>query len=201
MSTESGLEYELQQLDGDLVPVLQYIILPAFLLDTEAIVRWQNGASVAVRGERVGTHVAELVSAGDQAVARDAIAGVLAGGGAVEIEVNLVNGEGEYESTEVELNAVSVRGGGAIVAIFGLSHHVDPEPAAAIGYPDPQVSKRQLEILRLLAAGRSTTEIAAQLDLTKITVRNHIANLLDALGVHSRLQAVVKAQQSGLLKP
>jgi DNA-binding NarL/FixJ family response regulator len=61
------------------------------------------------------------------------------------------------------------------------------------------LTKRQLEVLRLLAEGKSTAQIAAELDLSRTTVRNYIANLLTALGVHSRLQAVVAARNAGIL--
>jgi DNA-binding NarL/FixJ family response regulator len=64
-----------------------------------------------------------------------------------------------------------------------------------------QLTTRQLEVLRLLASGRSTAEIAAELGLSTTTVRNYIANMLVALGVHSRLQAVIAAREAGLIDP
>ena len=64
----------------------------------------------------------------------------------------------------------------------------------------PHLTKRQLEVLRLLAEGRSTAEIATELGLRQTTVRNYIANLLAALGVHTRLQAVIAARKTGLIE-
>ena len=64
----------------------------------------------------------------------------------------------------------------------------------------PHLTKRQLEVLRLLAEGRSTAEIATELGLSQATVRNYIANLLVALGVHTRLQAVIAATKAGLIE-
>lgn len=61
------------------------------------------------------------------------------------------------------------------------------------------LSKRQLEVLRLLATGASTKEIAAQLDLRVTTVNNHVGHILDKLDAHSRLEAVRRGQQIGLL--
>jgi DNA-binding NarL/FixJ family response regulator len=63
------------------------------------------------------------------------------------------------------------------------------------------LTKRQLEILRLLAEGKTTGEIASELVLSRTTVRNYIANLLAAMGVHNRLQAVVAAERAGILEP
>jgi DNA-binding NarL/FixJ family response regulator len=64
----------------------------------------------------------------------------------------------------------------------------------------PHLTKRQLEVLRLLAEGRSTAEIATALGLSQTTVRNYVANLLVALGVHTRLQAVIAARRAGLIE-
>ena len=64
----------------------------------------------------------------------------------------------------------------------------------------PHLTKRQLDVLRLLAEGRSTAEIATERGVTHTTVRNYIANLLVALGVHTRLQAVIAAKKAGLIE-
>jgi DNA-binding NarL/FixJ family response regulator len=62
-----------------------------------------------------------------------------------------------------------------------------------------ELTSRQHDVLRLLAEGRSTAEIATELGLSTTTVRNYIANVLSALGVHTRLQAVVAARKAGLI--
>jgi DNA-binding transcriptional LysR family regulator/DNA-binding CsgD family transcriptional regulator len=59
---------------------------------------------------------------------------------------------------------------------------------------------RQLDVLRLLAEGKSTREIADDLSLRQTTVRNHVAGLIAALGVHTRLQAVIAGKRAGLLE-
>jgi DNA-binding NarL/FixJ family response regulator len=61
------------------------------------------------------------------------------------------------------------------------------------------LTKRQLDVLRSLAEGKSTDEIATELAVSRATARNHIANLLAAMGAHSRLQAVVIARRAGIL--
>jgi PAS domain S-box-containing protein len=63
----------------------------------------------------------------------------------------------------------------------------------------PVLTPREREVLRLLAAGKGVREIAAKLVISAATVRNHIANILSKLGVHTRLQAVVHASTHGLL--
>jgi methanogenic corrinoid protein MtbC1/DNA-binding CsgD family transcriptional regulator len=64
----------------------------------------------------------------------------------------------------------------------------------------PDLTPRQTQVLRGLSEGKSTDQIAGELFLTPVTVRNHIANILAALGVHSRLQAVVAARRRGLIE-
>jgi DNA-binding NarL/FixJ family response regulator len=65
----------------------------------------------------------------------------------------------------------------------------------------PHLTQRQLEVLHLLAEGRSTADIATELGLGQTTVRNYVANLLSALGAHTRLQAVIVARKAGLIEP
>ena len=63
-----------------------------------------------------------------------------------------------------------------------------------------ELTRRQLEVLHLLAEGHSTSEIATELGLHKTTVRNYVADVLNALGVHNRLQAVIAARKAGLIE-
>jgi PAS domain S-box-containing protein len=62
-----------------------------------------------------------------------------------------------------------------------------------------ELTERELEVLRLLAAGRSTADVARFLCVSVTTIRTHVQNLLGKLGVHSRLQAVALARRNGLL--
>jgi len=61
------------------------------------------------------------------------------------------------------------------------------------------LSDRELEVLRLIAAGLSNQAIADQLVLSLYTVKFHTYNLYGKLGVHTRTQAVGRAQTLGLL--
>jgi PAS domain S-box-containing protein len=63
----------------------------------------------------------------------------------------------------------------------------------------PVLTPRQLEVLGLLAAGKSAREICHELYLSQATVRNHIRALLLALGAHSQLEALARAREVGLL--
>jgi DNA-binding CsgD family transcriptional regulator len=61
------------------------------------------------------------------------------------------------------------------------------------------LTQRELEVLRLLGAGHSTDDISRELNITRVTARNHVNKVLDKLGVNSRLQAVVIASQLQLI--
>lgn len=60
-------------------------------------------------------------------------------------------------------------------------------------------TRRELDVLALLAQGSPTGEIARRLQVAPATVRNHIQNLLLKLGAHSRAEAVVLGLKSGLV--
>lgn len=60
---------------------------------------------------------------------------------------------------------------------------------------EPQITPRQMEVLKMLAAGRSTREIGGALYLSEATVRNHIRGLLQAFGAHSQLEALARARE------
>ncbi|MCL7454344.1 MAG: response regulator transcription factor [Anaerolineae bacterium] len=63
--------------------------------------------------------------------------------------------------------------------------------------PDP-LSERELEVLRLLAQGKSNREIADLLVITELTVRTHVSNILGKLHLASRTQAALYALKEGL---
>ena len=65
--------------------------------------------------------------------------------------------------------------------------------------PTAKLSRREIDVLQLLAEGLSTAELAARLHLSVNTVRNHVQSVLQKLGAHSRLQAVATARRLGLV--
>jgi DNA-binding NarL/FixJ family response regulator len=74
-----------------------------------------------------------------------------------------------------------------------------PTDSGAARRPLSSLTHRQREVLGLLAAGKSTREMAEHLYLSPGTVRTHVENILRALDVHSRLEAVIVAARENLV--
>ncbi len=74
-----------------------------------------------------------------------------------------------------------------------------PVPERHDGPSGERLTRRETEILRLLAAGWSNKEIARTLDTSEGTIKNHVSSVLAKLGVRDRTRAVLKAVQRGLI--
>ncbi len=76
-----------------------------------------------------------------------------------------------------------------------------PPPAAGIPAALRELTDREVEVLRHVAAGATNAEIAAALVVSEATVRTHVGHLLAKLGARGRVQAVIAAYESGLVVP
>lgn len=108
----------------------------------------------------------------------------------------VLKGSGHEEITNVLRSLM--QGGAAFGAgvaeqvLRRLSGRVQPRTAF------PQLSRRELEVLDLLARGTGNQDIARQLWLSPKTVRNHVANIIAKLDVPSRFEAIILAREAGL---
>ncbi|WP_438855435.1 response regulator [Agromyces sp. M3QZ16-3] len=75
-----------------------------------------------------------------------------------------------------------------------------PSPDAALP-TDLGLTDREIEIVRLVARGRSNAEIGAALFLSESTVKTYVSRLLAKLGAHDRVQIAILAYESGLVRP
>ena len=105
------------------------------------------------------------------------------------------------DQTEILRAVAAVAGGeaifGAAVAARILEFFATDRPRGT-EVVFPQLTAREHEVLDLIAAGRSNTELATILVLSPKTVRNHVSNIFSKLQVADRAQAIVLARDAGL---
>ena len=194
----AGLPRCLEEVDVWLVDSL---VVPASLHDTQGRFVHMNAAAERACGksnaEMVGrTYTALLppeAHANVTAQFRRALCGE-----PTDFETIFVDASGHVRG--VRAQQLPLRDGDAVVGLLILAFDVQQPPPDPIGHePRPHLTPRQREILELIAAGVSTSEIARRLTLSTETVRNHLRGVFRELDVHTRPEAIAAARRLGLL--
>lgn len=184
----------LEALGNDVEEALEHINVPSYVIDETGIIRWINPAAERLVGNVRGRQFTSVVAPEEKTRAQQEFAKKVYGG-ATTTDADIVLVDDAGKRVMVEVHSVRLRRGDRVVGVFGqLEHEPMSEPVGALAALTP----RQSEILRLLEHGRSTNQIAEELHLSRETVRNHIRHILQALGVHSRLEAVALARHEYL---
>lgn len=191
---EVGLEQVLESLGADLEATLARLDVAMCVIDATGRIRWQNAAARKLVGARPGAYYTASIAPEHMRSARDSFARKLLGTEhSVDRELVVVNGDGRR--TPIVYSSVPLATRDGIVGVFGVARAIGAEQAP----PSVRLTPRQHETLRLLAKGLSTDEVAAELGIAIDTTRGHIRRLLKALGVRSRLEAVVRGRELGLV--
>jgi PAS domain S-box-containing protein len=180
----------LRAMGADVEAALEGINVPSYVIDRMGVVRWMNEASRKLVGDQVGQQFTSVVAPEETRRARELFARkVLGNTDVTDAQVAVVDTAGRHLA--VEISSVPLRRGEHVIGVFGQVSDVLEEPQP---HPKLHLTPRQAEVLRLLERGRSTTQIAEELHLSRETVRNHVKHLLRALGASSRLEAVAVAR-------
>lgn len=186
----------LQSLGSDVERAMSDVNVPSYIIDRNGVVAWLNPAAEKIVGDVRGQRFTHVVTPGDRPRAKEAFARKIVGKEKVtDAEVDLVGADGREIS--VEVSSVPLKEGHQIVGVFGLLSRPPSPPKSP--RPHAKLTPRQREVLGLLAHGCSTHQIAELLHLSRETVRNHIRGVLQALEVHSRVEAVATARAEGLI--
>lgn len=183
--------FELAAIGEGVVTALEYVSVPSYVIDAAGVIRWLNPAARRLVGDCRGKQFTSIVTPDSRRHSRDVFAQKIAGTRRVtDTSVIVIGADGRR--IDIEVSSVPLLRNHRVVGVFGQVTH-SSEKVASI--PNPRLTPRQAEVLRLLEQGRSTAQIASHLHLSHETVRNHIRHLLRALGVNSRLQAVAAARR------
>jgi PAS domain S-box-containing protein len=183
----------LKAMGADVEAALEGVNVPSYVIDRVGVVRWMNRAAQTLVGDQVGQQFTSVVAPEETRRARELFARkVLGNTDVTDAQVVVVDDAGGRVA--VEISSVPLRRGEHVVGVFGQVSNVLEEPRT---HPELHLTPRQAEVLRLLERGRSTTQIAEELHLSRETVRNHVKHLLHALGASSRLEAVAVARGAG----
>jgi PAS domain S-box-containing protein len=184
----------LGNIGGDVAEALERVSVPSYVLDTTGVIRWINPAAERLVGDVRGRQFSSVVAPEARRRSKEMFAQKVTGSASVtDAEVVLLDEAGD--PVTVEITSVPLHRGGRVVGVFGQALDVPSRPPAPA---HRALTRRQAEVLRLLEKGRSTRQIAQELHVSPDTVRNHVRDVLRALGAHSRLEAVALARREQL---
>lgn len=181
----------------DLRETMRLVRFPSWIVDREGRLVWENEAATRLFGDVRGRLYTSLVTPEYVSLAQEQFARKLLGQQVTDYELEMVGVDGSRVPVEISSVRLPSAEGEIPIGIFGLARPEDVRRQPL--RPPSELTPRQAEVLRHLAAGCSTRQIAEIMSLSTETVRNHIRAVLRRLGVHSRLEAVASARSRGWL--
>jgi PAS domain S-box-containing protein len=179
----------------DLKQTLKPLGLPSFVVNEGGIVTWLNDSAKTTFGNLERRPFTSVVAPEDvPTVQRQLERQLREEVPATDYQVDILTPDGRRRRAEI--SSVRIPGGDRYHAILGVALARGRRESSA---PPARLTPRQTQVLQMLSEGASTDQIAAELHLSKETVRNHVRHILRSLGVHSRIGAVTLARRQGLL--
>src|SRR6266566_4638794 len=189
----------MQDVDLSLVDSL---VVPASLHDVDGrFVHLNAAAERAIgfsRAQLLGRHFTEPVPQEARKNVAEQFRRAVECGEPTDFETVFIDASGQLRG--VRAQHLPLCSGDAIVGVLILAFAARRPPSVGLD-PQPRLTPRQREILNLIAAGLSTSEMAEKLSISTETVRNHLRSIFTELDVHTRLEAIATAQRLGLLAP
>jgi PAS domain S-box-containing protein len=173
------------------------LVVPASLHDVEGSFVHMNAAAERASGKTnaqlLGHHFTELLPPEAREHVKAQFRRAVERGEPTDFETAFVDASGHLRGTRAQ--QLPLRVGDEIVGVLILAFDVRRPPSD----PIPRLTARQREILKLIASGLSTAEVARELSLSTETVRNHLRNAFRELNAHNRVEAIARARRLGLL--
>lgn len=182
----------------DFAEVLDNLAAPAYLIDKDGRFSWLNRACIETFGDLRGRSIVDHVVPEHRQKGRTNFARKIVGNSTTIFDIDVLDRSGERIT--IRVTSAPLRREGEVVGVFGLAVPVAAATVPAASALD-DLTPRQQEVLRLLAEGLETPEIAKRLGIADETARNHIRALLRATGAHSRLEVVLMGMRHGLVRP
>ncbi|HET7759259.1 MAG TPA: PAS domain-containing protein [Gaiellaceae bacterium] len=184
--------------DLDFARAMDDLAAPAYVIDRDGRFRWVNRAYVEIFGDCRGRPFVDCVAPEHRQRARTNFARKVVGKTTTIFDLTVLDQAGDRVT--VRITSAPLRREDEIIGIFGIGIPLPQTRAPSRSVLD-DLTPRQQEVLRLLAEGLETPEIAKRLGVAEETARNHIRALLRATGAHSRLEAVLMGMRSGVVAP
>jgi PAS domain S-box-containing protein len=182
--------------------LIDSLVVPVSLHDVDGRFLHTNPAAERASGYSnaylLGRHYTDLVRPEVREHVETQFRRAVERGEPTDFETAFEDAGGHLRSTRAQ--HLPLRDGDTIVGVLILAFEVRRQASELVRLTaDPRLTPRQREILRLIASGLSTAEVASELTLSPETVRNHLRNASRELHAHTRVEAIATAQRLGLL--
>ena len=182
----------------DLLRALDEMPASVCVVDRDGRFSWVNRTFIELFGDRRGQPIVDHVAPEHRQLVRTNFARKVVGNTTMVYDLRVFDLAGQRVT--LRITSAPLRRGDEVVGVLSIGVPI-PEAVAPEKPLLDELTPRQQEVLRLLAEGLETPEIARRLGVAEETARNHIRALLRATGAHSRLEAVLIGMRLGAVAP